>query len=355
MNQAEIIEKFAPTFFKLTDGAKSICITTHISADEDAIASILATYRLLTDKYPEKNIQIIHIGEPNKRFQSFQNFDKIQFVQNLSDHLDKFDLLILLDGSNYHRFTPKPEKIKEFQGKTICIDHHSSPADEFDLALIAPHIPSTAEILYLAFYRDIPLDKPLAETFLLGILGDTGNFSYLRPDQGETFITAKRLVEEGNIEIATLQSRYRTLEPKILTALGELIENTSYHKLKNWPDFQTSFLSRSFAEKNNLTDMEIGEAAEIYTAYFIRRVAGYKWGFSIRPKTNGECNVSMRALPESVNVREIAERMGIGGGHDRAAGGTFREEGRPLDPEECLNKVLKWLSGNAQSSANSHE
>ncbi|MEX2032937.1 MAG: DHH family phosphoesterase [Candidatus Colwellbacteria bacterium] len=346
MNYTEISDQFVDDFFKLTNGAKSICITTHMSADEDAIASILATYRLLTDKYPEKNIQIIHIGEPNKRFQSFQNFDKIQFVQDLSDYLDKFDLLVLLDGSNYHRFTPKPEKVKEFQGKTICIDHHSSPADEFDLALIAPHIPSTAEILYLAFYRDIPLDKPLAEIFLLGILGDTGNFSYLRSNQGETFITAKRLVEAGNIEIATLQSRYRTLEPKILTALGALIENTSYHKLKNWPDFQTSFLSRSFADKNNLTDREIGEAAEIYTAYFIRRVAGYKWGFSIRPKTSGECSVSFRSLPEGVNVREIAEQMEIGGGHDRAAGGTFREENKVLDAKECLEKVLEWLKDN---------
>ncbi|MDP2650621.1 MAG: DHH family phosphoesterase [bacterium] len=346
MHYSEITEKFAPAFFKLTNGAKSICITTHMSADEDAIASILATYRLLTDKYPGKDTQIIHIGEPNKRFQSFQNFDKIQFVQDLSDYLDKFDLLVLLDGSNYHRFTPKPEKIKEFQGKTICIDHHSSPADEFDLALIAPHIPSTAEIIYLLFSKNTPIDKPLAEIFLLGILGDTGNFSYLKPDQGETFITAKRLVEEGNIEIASLQSRYRTLEPKILTALGELIENTSYHKLKDWPDFQTGFLSRSFADKNNLTDREIGEAAEIYTAFFIRQVVGYKWGFSIRPKTSGECSASFRALPESVNVREIAERMGIGGGHDRAAGGTFREGGKTLDARECLERVLDWLEQN---------
>ena len=350
MHYTQITPQFAVDFFKLTDGAKDICITTHMSADEDAIASILATYRLLADKYPEKNIQIIHIGELNKRFQSFQNFDKIQFVQDLSDYLDKFDLLVLLDGSNYHRFTPKPEKIKEFWGKTICIDHHSSPADEFDLALIAPHIPSTAEILYLAFYKDTPLDKPLAEIFLLGILGDTGNFSYLRPDQGETFITAKRLVEEGNIEIAALQSRYRTLEPKILTALGELIENTSYHKLKDWPDFQTSFLSRDSADKNSLTDREIGEAAEIYTAYFIRRVDSYKWGFSIRPKINGECSASFRALPESVNVREIAERMGIGGGHDRAAGGTFREEGKVLEAKECLERVLAWLGENKPSA-----
>lgn len=363
MHYTEITDEFRADFFKLVSEAKSICITAHMSADEDAIASILATYRLLSNKYPDKDIQVIHTGELNKRFQSFQNFEKIQFVPDLSDHLDKFDLLILLDGSNYHRFTPKPERIKEFRGKTICIDHHSSPPDEFNLALIAQQIPSTAEVIYLGFYSPsgrvsnpseslaeegagLPIDRPLAEIFLLGILGDTGNFSYLRPDQTDTFLTAKRLVEEGAIEIVSLQSRYRALEPKILTALGELIKNTEYHKVKNWPDFQTSFLGRDFASENNLTDKETSEATGIYTAFFVKSVTGYSWGFTIRPRGNGECNVSMRSLPGSVNVRELVEQMGIGGGHDRAAGGTFRESGKILEAEECLEKILVWMERN---------
>ncbi len=346
MHHTKITDQFRADFFKLVGEAKSICITTHMSADEDAIASILAAYRLLSDKYPNKNVQVVYTGEANNRFRFFQSFEKIQFVPDLSDHLDKFDLLILLDGSNYYRFTPKPEKIKEFQGKTICIDHHSSPPDEFDLALISPQVPSTAEIIYLGFYKNVSIDKPLAEILLLGILGDTGNFSYLRPDQTETFLTAKRLVEEGNIEIASLQSRYRTLEPKILTALGKFIKNTRYHKVNNWPDFQTSFLDNDFTNENNLTDKEIGEAAEIYTAFFIRSIVGFSWGFTIRPKSNGECNVSMRSLPGSVNVRELVEQMGIGGGHDRAAGGTFRESGKILEAKECLEKVLVWMKEN---------
>ncbi len=346
MHYSEITPQFAVDFFKMADEAKNICITTHMSADEDAIASVLAVYRLISDKYPDKDIQVIYTGEANYRFRSFQNFEKIQFVSDAGNYFDKFDLLLLLDGSNYHRFTSKPDKVKDFQGKTICIDHHSSPADEFDLALIVPDIPSTAEIVYRTFAKNIPMDKPLAEIFLLGILGDTGNFSFLKPSQTQTFLIAKRLVEEGGIEIAELQSRYRTLEPRILITLGELIKNTNYHQISDWPDFQTSFIDRDFANQNNLTDKEIAEASEIYTAFFVRSVTGFRWGFTIRPKSNGECNVSFRSLPEGVNVREVAERIGIGGGHDRAAGGTFREEGRILEAEECLNRVLGWLKEN---------
>ena len=47
-----------------------------------------------------------------------------------------------------------------------------------------------------------------------------------------------------------------------------------------------------------------------------------------------------------MNVREVAEQMGIGGGHDRAAGGTFREGGKVLDSKECLDKILDWLNEN---------
>ena len=346
MHYTEITDQFRADFFKLTDKTESTCITTHISADDDAIASILAAYRILSDKYPAKNIQVICTGEPNNRFRSFQNFEKIQFVPDAGDYFNKFDLLLLLDGGNYHRFTPKPDKLKEFQGKTICVDHHGSPADEFSLTLVAPGIPSTAEIIYLVFCKNAPVDKPLAEIFLLGILGDTGNFSYLKPDQTETFLTAKRLVEEGAVEIVSLQARYRTLEPKTLASLGELIKNTTYHKINSWPDFQTSFLNRESVHKNNLTDKEASEATGIYTAFFVKSVIGYSWGFAIRPKTNGECSISFRSLPGSVNVRELAERMRIGGGHDRAAGGTFKEKGKVLDPKECLDKVLDWISKN---------
>lgn len=346
MHYTEITDRFTADFFRLTDEAKSICITTHASADEDAIACLLAAYRLLKDKYPDKNIQIIYIGEENKRFQSFANFEKIQFGTDPAEHIAKVELILLLDGGNYHRFTSKPEELQKSSAKKICIDHHSSPPDKFDLALIAPQIPSTAEIIYLTFYKTSAIDKPLAEIFLLGILGDTGNFSYLKPDQTQTLISAKRLVEEGNIEIASLQARYRTLEPEILTTLGELIKNTGYHKIGDWPPFETAFLERSFAKENNLTERQVGEATEIYTAFFVRSIVGYSWGFTIRPKSNGECNVSFRSLPGSVNVRQLAEKMQIGGGHDRAAGGTFRQEGKVLEPKECLEKVLEWLEQN---------
>lgn len=318
------------------------------------MASLLGLYRLLSDKYSNKEIKMIYGAERLPRYESFQNFNQIKFVKDIADYLNDCDLLVCLDGSQYHRFTSNPDALKTFQGKKICIDHHSSPVDEFDLSAIIPQISSTTEIIYLALSNHRDIDKPLAEIFLVGILGDTGNFTYLRPDQTGTLMTAKKLIETGQIEIAALQSRYRTIPPRLLILIRKFLENTQFHRVKNgldklavsWPDFQTSFITREFAEKQGFTDKEIAEAGAIYIASYIRAITGYSWGFVVTPRTNGQVSISFRSLPGSVNVREVAERMGIGGGHDLAAGGTFREEGRPLDPEECLEKVLEWLKEN---------
>lgn len=346
MHYTEITDQFGADFFKFTDTAKKICITAHISPDEDSMASLLATYRLLSDKYPSKEVKMIYGTERIPRYESFQNFNQIEFVNDIADCLDDFDLIICLDGSQHHRFTGQPEKLKNFQGKKICIDHHSSPVDEFDLSIIAPRISSTTEIIYLTFYKDRDIDKSLAEIFLVGILGDTSNFTYLRSDQTETLMTAKKLIEAGQIEIAELQSRYRTILPRLLILIQEFLENTQFHQVKNWPDFQASFITREFAEKHDFTDKEIAEAGAIYIAAYVRAITGYPWGFIITPRVSGQANVSFRSLPGSVNVREMAERMGIGGGHDRAAGGTFKEKGKILDSKECLNKVLDWINKN---------
>ena len=163
-------KNFTRKFLKMTETASRICITAHLSPDPDSIASILSTYYLLTKNHPTKSIKMVCAGEPINKFRMFKNYKKIEFVKDLAEYLDSFDLLILLDGSQYYRFTEIPEKIEKFNGKTICIDHHSSPIDKFDLSLVAPQISSCSEIIYLAFCKDSKVDKPLAEIFLLGIL-----------------------------------------------------------------------------------------------------------------------------------------------------------------------------------------
>lgn len=353
MNHSEINNQFKRDFFALTDTAQSIVVTSHISPDDDSIASVLAMYRLLTDKYPDKSVRMVYTGEQAGRYQYFQNFDRIEFVEDLADHLEGVDTLIMLDGGGFGRFTARPEAMDSFTGKTICIDHHHNPTSRFDLSLICPSVYSTSEILYLQFFKELQISKQLAEILLLGILGDTGNFAYLDSSQTETFVTAKHLVEISGVRIQELQSHYRLLSPRVFTGVQELVKNTEFRQVVGWPDLQTSRVEREFIGRMHYTDKEISEASGIYVGHFLQAIVGYGWGFVISPKLDGSCGISLRSLPKSVNVRELVERMGIGGGHDRAAGGTFKvgEDGKPREVDECLEEVLEWMRENDPSFA----
>lgn len=336
------LTEFSTNFFELIEGAKNMVITAHESPDDDSIASVLSVYEIISTKYPKKNIRIVFSSEPEDRFNIFKNYEKIEFVPDLAEEIIDTNLLIMLDGSQFSRFSKQPEKLKTIP-KTICIDHHSSPADEFTLSLVAPFYPSCSEIIYLTLCGDFEVSKELAEIFMLGILGDTGNFTYLKPHQTETLTTAKKLLDISKIEIQEFQSQYRTISKRVFDVIQELMKNTNYKSVEGWPNFQYSFVERSFMDKDKYTDSEVSEANHSYMSHYLRMIEQYPWGFVVTPKLNGDCVISGRSLPKSVSVRDMMERIKLGGGHDRAAGGTFKKTDRDVGAVESINKVLNWI------------
>ena len=286
MKYTAVTPKFKEDFLKLVSEASSIVVTAHRGPDEDAIASALSTYDFIVTRFPEKNIQVVLTGEYDDSFKTFKHYDKIKFVPELAESFDSLDLLIVLDGSRYERFTKKQEELKKRVGRTICIDHHSSP-EEFDLSLVDPETSSAVELIYLTLFEGEKIAPHLAEIFLLGILGDTGNFLYLKPSQTNTLAIAKRLMEIGNIEIQEFQSRYRLIPKRVFNLIQKFIANTEYHELDDWPNYQTSFISEEEKKLGNYTNSEVGEASQIYMAHYLRLITGYPWGFVITPNNNG--------------------------------------------------------------------
>ena len=110
-------------FTALVKKSNNIVITSHYSPDDDAIASSLVTYDWVVTKYPDKKINIIITGGKNTRYSTFFNYNKIKFVPDLSTELTDVDLLIMVDGSQYDRFSRQPEKIPNHSCKMVCFDH----------------------------------------------------------------------------------------------------------------------------------------------------------------------------------------------------------------------------------------
>jgi len=342
MKYKKVNQQFKKSFNNLVKSSKCIIITGHTSADDDSIASCLATYHYLTTKYKtKKDVQIIYSGTPVTRFHSFLNFDKIQFVNDLANNLPQSGLLILLDGNTFSRFTYKPDIIKQSNLKTICLDHHGSPPDKFTLSAISPQASSTSELVYQTMFVDIKINKDVSEIILMGIFGDTGTFSYIKPNQLNVLDISKRLLKISQIEIQEFKARYQSIPIRVFEIIKELLKNTKHHQKTDDNSFQSSYISREFVDQYKFNDEEISEASHIYAAHYLRAIDGFRWGFVITPK-NTDCSISLRSLPGSVSVRNIMERMEIGGGHDRAAGGEIKS----LNPVDAVLIMIDWINKN---------
>ena len=342
----DTLDQFRKGFFDILDTTQNIVITAHYSPDDDSIGSVLSLYTILVAKYENKNIRIVYTGTPVDRYKIFKNFDKIEFVPDVADFLQDTETLICCDASQYQRFTMYPEKLKEIKN-TLTFDHHASVPDEFTHALVVPEYSSNSELIYKALDGYYTLDKDLAELFLLGILGDTGNLAYIDPKQSQVFDVVKHLIEVGEIKIDAFRARYGGIPKNIISLLQEYAKNTTFVDIPEWPSVQYSFVSREFFEKNFFSDEDVSAASHIYLGQYLPRVQGQSWGFVFSPRTDGGVRMSLRSLPGSVNVRLLSEALGLGSGHNRASGANFKSiDGTPIQVEDCIEKVLDYMKNN---------
>lgn len=331
------MEVFKKDFFELVEKAEHVVITAHLSPDDDSLGSVMALHEILVVKYPDKDIRIMYSAKPSIRHQSFARYKYIQFVPDIADHLEGVDLLVLLDVNNYARVSKKPEVLQGVPVR-VAIDHHASPADVFTLQYIDTSYSSNAELVYALFKDTATLTQSLAASVLLGILGDTGGLAYVVPGKTQTFDLTKLLVETVGMSISAFRAPYGGIPKYIIPLLQELVKNTSYISVPGWPDMQYTYI----VSPGEYSDEDMSTASHIYMGQYLPRIEGYEWGIVATPRSDGGTRVSARSLVGSVNVRDLFEKMQIGGGHDRASGAHIPN----TNSEMAIQKVIEWMKNN---------
>ncbi len=340
---------FAEDFWQLADKVNRIAITSHKSADDDAIASVLTMFWIVNERYPEKRIEMILSGMPDtERYKSFVNFSAITFVDDCFTLMNDYELAIFVDASRLDRFGVAVEKFSEFKGKTVCIDHHRTEADKFDLEFINPEAGSCTELVYGQLAPDNIEKVELARVVLLGIIGDTDGFKYLSPNQLETISVGKEMLKLIGKSMQDFMAEYAIISEKIFKLVSILINNTEFHPPVNgWPSWQSSGIDRRDVDVGGYTEIEVSHAQHLYMDNYLRWINNYQWGVVFTPKSEAKYNLSLRSLGTGVNVRKIMERMQVGGGHDLAAGGTYELHGNGEDElGQSKARFQKWLEEN---------
>ncbi|MEW6221605.1 MAG: CBS domain-containing protein [Thermodesulfobacteriota bacterium] len=298
-------------------------ITTHLNADFDALASMIAAKKL----YPEAVLAFSGSQEKGLRLFFVQSLQYMyDFARLKKIALEEVDHLIVVD-------TRQPKRIGNFAKclanpglRLHLYDHHPDAPDDMhgELEVVRP-VGSTATILTgLLRERGLALTAQEATLLALGIYEDTGSFTFASTSPEDLMAASHLLAAGANVHtIAHFITHELTTEQVGL--LSELIRSARTYAVQG-TDITVARLSlaeyvddfalivRRFMEMENLNVL-------FALAYMGDRVY----------------LIARSRLPE-VNVGDIATAFG-GGGHASAASATIRDA-TLIEAEERLLQLL---------------
>lgn len=323
----------ATNFFKQH---KKILIVTHINPDGDAIGSMTAlalvakaqgsTVRLMCQSPVPDNLAWVPLPEK-----------MVHSIAELSGWVP--DLLVTVDCGDPHRAGKDVEAFfngAKFPGwdtvKSLNIDHHRDNPEAATVNWVEPTAGATAELVgLLAEHCGLPLTGELGEAVYLGLVSDTGNFTFSSATASVIDMAARIVAQGLRVEEFT-QKHENNWSLGRMHLWGELFSNINSHL---GGQVVSIVISSEQLKKHgaNASDLE-GFVS------FLRRLKGVKVSLLAREKPSVGCKMSLRSMggEGSVDVQAISARFG-GGGHRSASGIEFA-----LPPEEAVKRVLEALT-----------
>ena len=304
--------------------ADTICLTTHIHADGDAIGSVGAMYHFLKGIGKE-----VYMVLPNLD-------DTFDFLPAIDEHvesvtLDSYDLLICLDTSNIERLNITPEDMSKAK-RTVVIDHHRNNIIDADVKYVDEESPANCEIIYdLIKHMEYSISRNTAEYIYMGIMTDTGSFNYERTSS-KTHKIAGEMIDLGADYVRTckiLNHTYTEAKMRLVSCLINGMESYLDGKVRIGIVEKTTIdaLGARDQDAESLVNYLRGIKDTIVAVYF-------------RALDENNYKVSIRA-EEPVDASEVSAIFG-GGGHKRAAGfSTNNVSETKIKLIEILERLLK--------------
>jgi len=303
---------------KLLSEKSDVLITTHYNPDGDAIGSSLALYHFLATQGINAKVLI-----PNELPSFLQWMPGCMDAVIYSNDPEKgkallisADLIFCMDYNGLDRVKLFTDELRAAKATRVLIDHHIQPDNEFDLIFSEVSVSSTAELLFQILNEagfSSAITKDMAECFFVGIMTDTGSFSFAcnRP---ETFEIAANLIKTGMDVERVHRKVYDTYSESRMRLLGQCLGTN----MKVLPEFATAYiwLSKEDLEKY---DYQQGDTEGVVNyALSIENVAVA----ALFTERDDRIRVSLRSKGE-FSVNEFARAHFNGGGHRNAAGGDI--------------------------------
>lgn len=331
-----ILEDNVSRSYKLIEAAERIVILTHLSPDGDAVGSSLGLYHFLREIGKEPVVVV-----PN-RFPGFLNWmsgaadivvleEKHKEVQGL---ITEADLLICVDFNDLKRIDGAKPFVEQSHAKKILIDHHLSPEAFADVTISHPEISSSSELVFrlicrMGFFQNIT--KACAEAIYVGMMTDTGNFSYASQSP-EIYHIISELLSKGIDKDNIYRLVYNTYSENRMRLMGFCL----VEKMKLYKEQRTAVISLSLDELARF-DYQVGDAEGFVNIPL--SIEGIDISVFVREDVK-KVKMSFRSQG-TFPVNKMASTYFNGGGHLNAAGGESY-----LSLAETLDKLEKVIIKN---------
>jgi tRNA nucleotidyltransferase (CCA-adding enzyme) len=305
-------------------------ITTHINADFDSLASMLAAKKL----YPQA--VLVFPGSQEKNLRDF--FLQSTFYVFETERIKNIDLnavkrLILVDTRQPGRIGKFGEWVKRPGVEVHVYDHH--PASREDLRGTIEHIREVgATITILAKIlkeQNTPITPEEATIMALGLYEDTGSFTFSSTTPEDYEAAAFLLSKGANLNMVS-NLITRELTPEQISLLNELIQSATRYTVKG--------LEVVIAKASS--DKYVGDFALL--VHKLKDMENINVLFAMAQMEDRVYLVGRSRL-EEVNVGEVAAAFG-GGGHATAASATIKD----MSLHQIEEKLLHYLEGQITSA-----
>ena len=279
------------------------CILSHRRPDGDTIGSSAALCRGL--RLLGKTAHVLRNGEVSQRFQWLhEGLTKESYEEG--------DTVVSVDVASPGML---PEDFKPLLGHIdLRIDHHGSATSFTELELVEPGSASCAEMIWdILRMMGMEPDKDVAEAVYVGASTDTGCFRFANTN-AHTFATAADCAAAGARIYQINQDLFETNSLGRLRMQAWIVENI---KMLRCGSMAVCAIPRAVEQEIGVTEDDMDNISS-----FPRTVAGVCMAATLRETKDGDCKLSVRAVP-GYDATKIAVRFG-GGGHKGAAGASIK-------------------------------
>jgi tRNA nucleotidyltransferase (CCA-adding enzyme) len=283
-------------------------ITTHLNADFDCLASMMAAIQL----YPGSSV--VFPGSQEKNVRDFLAHEDVSLPIVRLKHLDIASVteVVVVDASGRGRLGPLAELVDKPGVKFIIYDHHPISANDIPSAETVIRKRGSTATIMVEILREKGLSVTPAEATLitLGIYEDTGSLCFPSTTPEDLEASAWLLRNGADLNMVASYTR-RELSAEQIDTLNSLLKS-----------LQTRVISgRNVAVATAGVERSIGDIASL--AHKIMDIENMDSLF-ILVRMEERIHLVARSRAREISAGAVAAIMG-GGGHATAASATIKD------------------------------